>query len=255
MVTARRHHRRRLRGAQRGQGDAGARHRRPDHPRAGRRGRRGVARQHLSGRGLRRAVALYSWSWSLNPTWPPPTPARSTSSTTSSETAAGAGLLDLVHTGQEVTAARYDEARSDLDGLDRRRRDLRRRRRRHRGRPALGPGRARPARPRHVHGPGVPLGAVAPRRRPGRRAGRGRRDGCQRYPVRPRDRRPGRRDDGVPALRALRRPEAGRRVPRPSPPARRPTPARLRGERRSVFRFTEVLNRALEGDSRPPRRC
>lgn len=53
--------------------------------------------------------ALYSWSWALNPTWPRTYSAQADILDYLQKTAAGAGLLDLVHTGQEVTALRYDE--------------------------------------------------------------------------------------------------------------------------------------------------
>ena len=68
-----------------------------------------MARQHLSGRGVRRAVGLYSWSWALNPTWPRTYSGQADILEYIQKAAADAGLLDLVHTGQDVTAVRYDD--------------------------------------------------------------------------------------------------------------------------------------------------
>lgn len=53
--------------------------------------------------------ALYSWSWALNPGWPRTYSAQADILDYLQKSAAEAGLLDLVHTGQEVTALRYDE--------------------------------------------------------------------------------------------------------------------------------------------------
>ena len=52
--------------------------------------------------------ALYSWSWALNARWPRTYSGQADILDYIQKTAAEQGLLDLVHTGQEVTAARYD---------------------------------------------------------------------------------------------------------------------------------------------------
>ena len=52
--------------------------------------------------------ALYSWSWALNARWPRTYSAQADILEYIQKTAADQGLLDLVHTGQEVTAMRYD---------------------------------------------------------------------------------------------------------------------------------------------------
>lgn len=55
--------------------------------------------------------ALYSWSWALNPAWPRTYSAQADILDYLRRSAADAGLLDLVHSGQEVRALRYDEQR------------------------------------------------------------------------------------------------------------------------------------------------
>ena len=112
----------------------------------------------------------------------------------------------------------------------------------HRLRPALGAGRAADPGARQLRGPGVPHGAVAPRRRPRRQAGGGGGDRLQRDPGRagdPADRRAGRR---LPALAGVDLPEDGLRIQGadeaavralPGPPAARPRgDLRLHGVRR-----------------------
>ena len=79
-------------------------------PGEGRRGRRRVAREHLPQRGVRRAVVAL-----LLVVRPQPgagrtaTPARTRSSAYIERTAREQGVLDLVRTGVEVTSAAYDE--------------------------------------------------------------------------------------------------------------------------------------------------
>ena len=53
--------------------------------------------------------ALYSWSWALNPSWPRTYSGQADILEYIQKSAAEAGLLDLVHTGQKVTGLRYDE--------------------------------------------------------------------------------------------------------------------------------------------------
>jgi cation diffusion facilitator CzcD-associated flavoprotein CzcO len=53
--------------------------------------------------------ALYSWSWALNPAWPRTYSGQADILEYIQKSAADAGLLDLVHTGQDVTAVRYDD--------------------------------------------------------------------------------------------------------------------------------------------------
>jgi cation diffusion facilitator CzcD-associated flavoprotein CzcO len=53
--------------------------------------------------------ALYSWSWALNARWPRTYSGQADILDYIRRTAAEQGLLDLVHTGQEVTAMRYAE--------------------------------------------------------------------------------------------------------------------------------------------------
>jgi cation diffusion facilitator CzcD-associated flavoprotein CzcO len=53
--------------------------------------------------------ALYSWSWALNPNWPRTYSGQADILDYLQKSAADAGLLDLVHTGQEVTGLRWDE--------------------------------------------------------------------------------------------------------------------------------------------------
>ena len=53
--------------------------------------------------------ALYSWSWALNDRWPRTYSGQADILAYIQKTAAEQGLLDLVHTGQEVTSAQYDE--------------------------------------------------------------------------------------------------------------------------------------------------
>ena len=84
-------------------------------------------------------------------------------------------------------------------------------------RPAVGPQRPSDPRARDVRGPGLPHGAVAPRRRPRRPARRGDRHRVQRHPGRarhPADRRAHRR---LPALPGLDVPEDGRPLQRAGP--------------------------------------
>jgi len=54
--------------------------------------------------------ALYSWSWALNPSWPRTYSGQADILDYLQKSAADAGLLDLVHTGQEVTGLRWDES-------------------------------------------------------------------------------------------------------------------------------------------------
>jgi cation diffusion facilitator CzcD-associated flavoprotein CzcO len=54
--------------------------------------------------------ALYSWSWALHPSWPRTYSGQADILDYLQKAAAEAGLLDLVHTGQEVTSLRYDQA-------------------------------------------------------------------------------------------------------------------------------------------------
>ena len=136
---------------------------------------------------------LYSWSWSLNPTWTHRYSGQAEILGYLERAAGDAGLLDLVRTGQEVAAATYDEATATwrvatTDGTA-----VRRRPGHLGGRPALRPGGARPAGPRLLRRAGVPLGSVAPRRPARRHPGRGDRHRRERDPVRAGDRRPGRR--------------------------------------------------------------
>src|SRR6187551_843974 len=53
--------------------------------------------------------ALYSWSWALNPSWPRTYSAQADILEYIRTSAADAGLLGLVRTGQDVTTIRYDE--------------------------------------------------------------------------------------------------------------------------------------------------
>ena len=55
---------------------------------------------------------LYSWSWSLNPTWSHRYSGQAEILAYLQRAAADAGLLDLVRTGQQVAEARYDDATS-----------------------------------------------------------------------------------------------------------------------------------------------
>ena len=144
------------------------------------------------------------------------------------EAAGREGLLDLVRTGVEVASCRFDEATGGWKVMDtsgtaydadvvisavg--------------GSPTRWSRRSRaPSRSRAR----LPLRRVAPRRRPHRQAGRGRRHGSQRDPVRAGDRRRGRLDDGLPALRAVRRAQARPGVPALPPPRVRPLPEAPRG--------------------------
>ena len=104
---------------------------------------------------------------------------------------------------------------------------------------------------RHLRRAGLPLRPVAPRRRPHRQAGRRRRHRSERDPARAGHRRPGRLADGVPALGAVRRPEAGPRLLRVPPPALPPLAAGAGGERRCDLRADRAVQR---GRSRAPRR-
>ncbi len=94
-----------------------------------------------------------------------------------------------------------------------------------------------PAGRRALPRPGVPLGAVAPRRRPARQAGRGRRHRGERRPVRPADRAGRRRGDDLPAHAPVGAPQ-GR------PPDRRAAPEALRpGARRPAGLPRRALRR------------
>ncbi len=53
--------------------------------------------------------ALYSWSWALNPRWPRTYSGQADILEYIQTSASEAGLLDLVQTGQDVTAIRYDD--------------------------------------------------------------------------------------------------------------------------------------------------
>ena len=79
-------------------------------PREGRRGGRGLAREHLPERRVRRAVVALLVVVRAQPrAGRTATPARTRSSPTSSAPPASYGVLDLVRTGVEVTSAAYDE--------------------------------------------------------------------------------------------------------------------------------------------------
>ena len=194
--------------------------------------------------------ALYSWSWALNPTWPRTYSGQADILEYIQKAAADAGLLDLVHTGQDVTAVRYDDdSRTwtvttaagatyeadvvvnalgqlsnpivpDLPGLE----------------SFAGPA-FHSARWRHD----VDLDGQAGRSSSG--PARAPSSSC------PASSTGSRAMTVFQRARAVRRLEAGRRVPRSPPPARGPLPAAARHRARSVFRLTELLNRALEGDS------
>ena len=154
-------------------------------------GRRRLARQHLPGRRLRRAVAALLVVLVAQPArGATATPAQAEILDYLERAAGDAGLLDLVRTGQQVSEATYDDRTSawrvtttdgtayDADVVV----------------SAVGqlsdpvvpdlPGRGL------VRRAGVPLGAVAPRRAARGHPGRGGRDRRQRDPVRAGDRRP-----------------------------------------------------------------
>ena len=117
-----------------------------------------------------------------------------------------------------------------------------------RRRPALQPGGPGPPGRGDVRRAGLPLRRLAPRRRPRRQAGRGDRHRRQRDPVRARHRRRGRRDDGVPALGAVRRRQARPGVPPAPPPGLRPLPLAAHRRAPFVFWLTERINGALAGE-------
>ena len=138
--------------------------------------------------------SLYSWSWAPNPELGAPLRRPARHPRLHPRRRRGeAGLLDLVRTGVEVNGARSTTTRGAAGGS-----------------PPATARRSRPTwwsravgqlsnpvvprhpRRRHVRRAGLPLRAVAPRRRPDRQAGRGRRHRRQRHPVRARHRRPGR---------------------------------------------------------------
>ena len=148
--TAGRHHRSGLRRAGRRAGAAPAGHRRRHDPRAGGRGRRRVARQHLPGRGLRRAVAALLLVLGAQPAVGPPLLRRSPrSSTTSSGAAERRGAARPgAHRAARSPTCDVRRGRAAVAGADHRRHDVRRRRRRLRRRPALRPGDPGPARAR-----------------------------------------------------------------------------------------------------------
>ena len=133
---------------------------------------------------------LYSWSWAPNPDWTPALlraardprlPARRPRATT--------GCSTWCAPARRSTAATYDEDGAPLAGAS----------------PPTAPRttptsssprsassptpRCPTSRARHLRRPGLPLRAVAPRRRPDRQAGRGGRHRGQRHPVRARHRR------------------------------------------------------------------
>ena len=92
-----------------------------------------------------------------------------------------------------------------------------------------------------------------------RQAGRRRRHRRQRDPVRAGHRRPGRRDDGVPALGAVRRPEARPGVQAPPPPGLRPLPGAAARRAalgvladREAQRGARRRGRVVQGDARAP---
>ena len=231
--TERGRRRRRLRRHRRRRRTTAARVRRHHRPRGRAGDRRHVAPQQLPGRGVRRAEPLLLLQ--LRPALgvdallqpaarDPRLPAGHCGQ------ARRAGSRRHRHLGHRLPVGRGD---APLDGVGGRpgRRDgeLRGGRRRARDRPAQptrlpahpGPGQLRRAR--------LPLGALGPRRRPDRQAGRGHRHRSQRGAVRARDRRAGRPSDGVPAHRQLvpAAPEQGlRRLARRRFP---PRPARSGG--------------------------
>ena len=135
------------------------------------------------------------------------------------------GVLDRIRTGTEVTARALGRGARQVDARDDRG-PPRGRRPPDRLRPAVGPQRPSDPRARRLRGPGLPHGAVAPRRRPRRPARRGDRHRVQRHPGRarhPADRRARRR---LPALPGLDVPEDGRPLQRAGPAPVRALPGR-----------------------------
>ena len=141
---------------------------------------------------------LYSFSFAPNPAWsrsfsPQPEIRRYLEDVTDRY-----GLRRHIRFGTEVTEARWDSgaARWRLPTspgrAERRRAGLG-------GRAAVGAGAARRLGPGHVPRRGLPLGALEPRLRPGRPAGRGGRHRGVGHPDRARDPARGQRADAVPA--------------------------------------------------------
>ena len=154
---------------------------------------------------------LYEFSFDPNPRWSRRYAPQAEIQAYLEDVARRHGVLDRIRTSTEVKGARWDGERSrwilqTSGGRARGRRPD------HGLRPAVGTDRAADPGARQLRGPGVPHGAMAPRRRPhGQAGGRGR-DGVQRDPGRacdPADRRAGRR---LPALAGLDHAEDGLRV-------------------------------------------
>ena len=142
---------------------------------------------------------LYEFSFAPNPRWSRRYAPQAEIQAYVEGVAREHGVLDRIRTGTEVTHARWDAARAKWM-LETTAGPPRGRRPPDRLRPAVGPQRPSDPRARHVRGPGLPHGAVAPRRRPRRQARRGDRHRVQRHPGRarhPADRRARRR---LPAL-------------------------------------------------------
>ena len=157
------------------------------------------------------------------------------------------GLRDHIRFGTEVRLGYVVRGRPALD-------DPRARRRRPRGidRSERGDQRRRSAEPpvvssdprsRLVRRSVVPLGAVGPRRRPARQAGRGHRNRRERGAVHPRDRRRRRASRGVPAHATVDGPDT--RVPR-----RGPRRAAMAVRARAVVQRVEPLLDLLEDGRR-----
>ena len=136
---------------------------------------------------------LYSWSWAINPAWGRRYAKQPEILAYLQGAAEREGLLAHVRTGVEVASCALDEDTGTwtvtaTDGTTYEADVVV---------SAVGqlsqPVVPVPARRRLVRGSGVPLGAVAPRRRPDRQEGRRDRYRGERDPVRARHRRPGRR--------------------------------------------------------------
>jgi hypothetical protein len=155
---------------------------------------------------------MYSFSFHQNPDW-----ARSYSPQPEiyaylRRVADDYDLRRSIRFGVEVESARWDAAAQRWTGDRRLRGGVQL--------PGAGQRHRRPAHPAHprargrcaLHRAGVPLGAVAPRLRPHRQAGRGRRHRRERDPVRPRDRSAGGGGAGLPAHRPWVLPKPDRAI-------------------------------------------
>nr|WP_278255842.1 NAD(P)/FAD-dependent oxidoreductase [Nocardioides convexus] len=191
--------------------------------------------------------SLYSWSFAPKHDWSHRYARQPEIHAYIREQATAGGLRDLVRTGAEVASAAWADGRwtvrltsgEELTAevlVSAVGQALRARRPRHR-------------RSRRLLRAGLPLRAVGPRRVPGGQAGRGDRDRRQRDPVRPRDRPRRRAHDGVPALGAVRRPEAGPHLRDLGEAPVRPASAVARHRPpRGVQGSPSRLNKALDSD-------